>query len=56
MAEYYALVEPTGRVAQIETKIFPIAPPFEWVECDSSVDTTYIYVGGTFVKISEYTA
>lgn len=45
----YALVEPGGRIAQIEIDIFEIAPPYEWIECPKKVDESYIYTEGKFV-------
>lgn len=46
----FALVEPNGRVAQVEESIFPIADPFEWVECSDGVDINYVYKDGAFVE------
>lgn len=45
----FALVEPTGRIAQIEEETFAIAEPYKWLECGDEVDATWRYEDGTFV-------
>lgn len=43
-----ALVEPSGRVAQVEEKEFPVAPPLKWVDCDTTVQPEYEFKNGKF--------
>lgn len=45
----FALVEPSGRVAQVEDAAFPVAEPFQWIECDKNIDTNYNFIDGVFV-------
>jgi hypothetical protein len=52
----YALVEPSGRVAQVEANendTFPVADPFRWLECGDEVDITYRYEDGEFLPTAQ---
>ncbi len=40
-----ALVEPDGRIAQIATDIFPVAPPLEWVDVPDDTTTRHTWDG-----------
>ncbi len=45
-----ALVEPTGRVAQVADEAFPVAPPLVWRDCpDEAVADLWIWDGAQFV-------
>lgn len=45
----YALVEQSGRVAQVQAQQFPVAPPLQWVQCADSVTPEWTYNGTSFV-------
>lgn len=45
----YALVEQSGRVAQVQAQQFPVAPPLQWVQCTDSVTPEWTYNGTSFV-------
>lgn len=51
--KYYALVENSGRVAQIEAKPFPVHPDFKWIECDETVKVDWMYIDNQFVDAAE---
>lgn len=46
----FALVEPNGRVAQVEDEanIFPIADPYVWIECPDEAEAGWTYIEGVF--------
>lgn len=45
-----ALIEPSGRVAQVEAADFPVAPPLRWVECpDEAKPETHYFDGAAVV-------
>lgn len=45
-----ALVEPSGRVAQVEDRDFPVAPPLVWMDCPDDCKADDRYSGGAFVQ------
>ena len=46
----FALIEPSGRVAQIvaDGEQFQVAAPLQWVACDGTVTTEHAHAGGVF--------
>ncbi len=46
----YALVEPSGRIAQIEQAPFPVAAPLQWVEVADEVMAAWNYRDGAAIE------
>jgi hypothetical protein len=42
----YALIEPSGRIAEIASEPFPVAAPLQWVEVADEVTTAWRYENG----------
>lgn len=44
-----ALIEPSGRIAEIRTDTFPVHEFLQWVDCPEDTTTLHKYIDGVFV-------
>lgn len=44
-----ALIEPTGRIAEICADTFPVHESLRWVDCPEDITTLHKYIDGVFV-------
>ena len=47
-----ALIESSGRVAEVRANTFPVHPSLMWVDCADSITTRHTYKDGAFVEPS----
>lgn len=45
-----ALIEPSGRIAEIRTDTFPVHESLRWVDCAEDITTLHKYIDGVFVE------
>lgn len=44
----FALIEPSGRIAEIATEAFPVHPSLRWIECPDDTTARHVWDGSAF--------
>jgi len=45
-----ALIEPSGRIAEIRTDTFPVHESLIWIDCPENITTLHKFIDGVFVE------
>jgi hypothetical protein len=45
-----ALIEPSGRIAEICATTFPVHESLRWIDCPEDITTLHKYIDGVFVE------
>ena len=45
-----ALIEPSGRIAEISTDTFPVHESLIWIDCPEGITTLHRFEGGIFIS------
>lgn len=44
-----ALIEPSGRIAEVRADTFPVHESLRWVDCPEDITTLHKFIDGVFV-------
>ena len=45
-----ALIEPSGRIAEIREDTFPVHESLTWIDCPEGITTLHRFEGGVFIS------
>jgi len=45
-----ALIEPSGRIAEIRANTFPVHEALRWIDCTEDITTQHKFIDGVFIS------
>ena len=45
-----ALIEPSGRIAEVRADTFPVHESLRWVDCTEDITTQHKFIDGVFIN------